>query len=261
MKNFKITVAYDGRNFVGWQRQETGLSVQGVLEEALSRVCDHPVSVHGSGRTDAGVHALGQAAGFVTDSARTPEQIIRGGNCLLPPEVAILTAEEKPADFHARFSALGKRYDYELLTGPVRHPLYYKRAWWVGPDLDWEAVAEALPAFIGERDFAAFQSAGSEVSSTVRTIHGAALSRSGPLTRRLTFVGSGFLRHMVRAMVGLLAETGKGRLPAASIPEIIASGDRRRAGPTAPADGLYLFGVFYDQDELDRQTAELYKSR
>lgn len=257
MKNFKITVAYDGRDFVGWQRQAAGQSVQGALEEALSRVCNHPVIIHGSGRTDAGVHALGQVASFTTGSGRTPAQIIQGGNCLLPPEVAILRAEEMPESFHARFSALGKRYDYELLTSPTRRPLYNKRIWWVGPDLDWEAMAEALPAFQGERDFAAFQSTGSEVGSTVRTIYRASLSRSGEVTRRLIFVGSGFLRHMVRAMVGLLVEIGKGRLPAASIPEIIASGDRCRSGPTAPADGLYLFGVFYDQKELDRQTDEL----
>lgn len=259
MKNFKITVAYDGRNFTGWQRQaaRAGLTVQGALEEALSRVCDHPVTVHGSGRTDAGVHALGQVASFTTTSSRTPEQIIQGGNCLLPPEVAILEAEEAPETFHARFSALGKRYDYELLTSPTRHPLYYQRAWWVGPEIDWAAVIEALPAFTGERDFAAFQSTGSEVGSTVRTIYRASLSRSGPDGRRLTFVGSGFLRHMVRAMVGLLVETGRGRWSAASIPEIIASGDRRRSGPTAPADGLYLFGVYYGQDELARQAVEL----
>ena len=259
MKNFKITVAYDGRNFTGWQRQAAGAgpTVQGALEEALSRLCDHPVTIHGSGRTDAGVHALGQVASFTTASPRTPEQIVQGGNCLLPPEAAILKAEEAPENFHARFSALGKRYDYELLTSPTRHPLYHGRAWWVGPGLDWEAVAEALPAFTGERDFAAFQSAGSETGSTVRAIYRASLSRPGQDVRRLTFVGSGFLRHMVRAMVGLLVETGRGRWSAASIPEIIASGDRRRSGPTAPADGLYLFGVYYDQDELSRQTAEL----
>ena len=259
MKNFKITVAYDGRNFVGWQRQavDAGLTVQGVLEEALSRICDHPVTIHGSGRTDAGVHALGQVASFTTGSARKASQIIQGGNCLLPPEVAIVQAEEMPETFHARFSALGKRYDYELLASPVRNPLYHKRAWWVGPDLDWSAIAEALPDFVGERDFAAFQSVGSEVGSSVRLIHRAALTRSGPAAWRLTFIGSGFLRHMVRAMVGLLVETGRGRLPAASIPEIIASCDRRRSGPTAPADGLYLFGVYYDREELSRAAAEL----
>ncbi|MDR2947017.1 MAG: tRNA pseudouridine(38-40) synthase TruA [Candidatus Adiutrix sp.] len=259
MKNFKITVSYDGRRLAGWQRQaeEAGPTVQGLLETALSRLCDHPVTLHGSGRTDAGVHALGQVASFTTDSARTVAQIIQGSNALLPPEVAVLRAEEAPEDFHARFSALGKRYDYELLTSPTRRPLYHGRAWWLGPGLDWAAVAAALPAFEGEKDFAAFQSVGSEVGSTVRRLHRAALSRSGPETLRLSFIGSGFLRHMVRAMVGLLAETGRGRQSAASIPELIASGDRRRSGPTAPADGLYLAAVFYDADELAGQVAAL----
>lgn len=248
MKNFKITLEYDGRNFSGWQRQAegTGPTIQGVLEEALSRICGHPVIIHGSGRTDAGVHARGQTASFTTDSRRGPQQIVRGGNCLLPPEVGILSAEEVPLDFHARFSALGKVYDYDFLVSPVRRPLLHGRAWRVGPNLDWAGVEKALPLFLGEHDFAAFQSAGSAVRGTVRTIYRAELSRPSPDLRRLTLAGSGFLRHMVRAIAGLLAEIGRGRHSAASLSEIMASGDRRLAGPTAPPDGLYLVRVIYD---------------
>jgi len=248
MKNFKITVEYDGRNFFGWQRQSevSGPTIQGVLETALSRLCGHPVALHGSGRTDAGVHARGQTASFTTNSGRRPEQIVKGGNCLLPPEVGILSAEEMPLDFHARFSALGKVYDYDFLVSPVRRPLLHGRAWWVGPDLDWAGVEKALPLFLGEQDFAAFQSAGSAVRGTVRTICRAELSRPAPELRRLTLAGSGFLRHMVRAIAGLLAEIGRGRHSAASLSEIIASRDRQRAGPTAPPDGLYLVRVLYD---------------
>lgn len=250
-RNFKITVEYDGRPFAGWQRQAEGAgpTVQGLLEEALSRICAHPVTVHGSGRTDAGVHALGQTASFTTDSGRTPREIVRGGNCLLPPEVAILAAEEVPPDFHARFSARGKIYQYDFLASPVRRPLRQGRAWPVGPDLDWDEAARALPYLVGEHDFAAFQSAGSSVLSTVRTIFRAELSRPEPEIRRLTLAGSGFLRHMVRAVAGLLAEIGRGRLAAASLSEIMASRDRRLAGPTAPPDGLYLVEVLYRLDQ------------
>lgn len=248
MKNFKITVEYDGSRFAGWQRQaaDSGPTIQGLLEEALSRICDHRVILHGSGRTDAGVHARGQTASFATSSGRRPEQIVRGGNCLLPPEVAILAAEEVPLDFHARFSAQGKIYDYDFLISPVRRPLRQGRAWWVGPELDWAGIEQALPALLGEHDFAAFQSTGSAVRSTVRTIYRAGLSQPEPDLMRLSLTGSGFLRHMVRAVAGLLAEIGRGRLSAASLSEIIESRDRRRSGPTAPPDGLYLVRVLYD---------------
>ncbi|MDR0882083.1 MAG: tRNA pseudouridine(38-40) synthase TruA [Candidatus Adiutrix sp.] len=248
MKNFKITVEYDGRNFAGWQRQSpaAGPTLQGALEEALSRLCHHPVTLHGSGRTDAGVHARGQTASFQTSSGRSSLEIVRGGNCLLPPEVAIVAAEEVGPDFHARFSCRGKTYDYDFLVSPTRRPLFQGRAWWVGPHLAWAEAAAALPALVGRHDFAAFQSSGSQVESTVRVIHQASLSRPGPEIQRLSLTGSGFLRHMVRAVAGLLVEIGRGRLPAASMPDIIKSRDRSRAGPTAPPDGLYLARVHYD---------------
>lgn len=247
MTNYKITLEYDGLGFAGWQRQapEAGKTIQGVLEAALSRLCGHPVLVHGSGRTDAGVHAKGQAASFETSSSRSPEEVVRGGNCLLPRQVAILEAKAVPGDFHARFSARGKSYEYDFSISPTRRPLLDGRAWWVGPGLDWEAVAQALPGFLGEHDFAAFQSAGSEVESSRREIWQAALSRPGPDLMRLTFSGSGFLRHQVRAMAGTLAEIGRGRLAAASLPDIIASRTRALAGPTAPPCGLYLAQVYY----------------
>lgn len=248
MATYKITLEYDGLAFAGWQRQAgtAGPTVQGVLEEALSRLCDQPVTVHGSGRTDAGVHARGQVASFETASPRSPEAVVRGGNCLLPPAVAIVEAVEVPAGFHARFSARGKTYEYDFLLSPTRRPLWEGRAWWVGPGLDWDEVAAALPHLLGRQDFAAFQSAGSEVETSVREISRAELSRPGPELVRLAFSGSGFLRHQVRAMAGTLAEIGRGRLMAASLPDIIASRDRGRAGPTAPAHGLCLARVYYD---------------
>ena len=247
MKNFSLVIEYDGRGFLGWQRQAegAGATVQGVLEKALGQICDHPVVLHGSGRTDTGVHARGQTASFTTSSSRSPSQIMAGGNCLLPPQVAIISATEVSPDFHARFKATGKTYEYDFLLSPTRRPLYQGRAWWVGPKLNWEAVQEALPALVGEHDFAAFQSAGSEVKSTVRSIYQAEMSRIEPDLIRLSITGSGFLRHMVRAIAGLLVEIARGRLKATSLPKIIASQDRTQAGPTAPPDGLYLSQVFY----------------
>ena len=250
MTNFKITVEYDGRPFAGWQRQGPGAgpTVQGVLEEAFGRLCGHPVTLHGSGRTDAGVHARGQVANFVTESPRTARELVRGGNALLSPAVAILAAEEAEAGFHARFSALGKIYEYDYAVGPVRRPLRHGRAWQVGPRLDWGAVERALQALVGEHDFRAFQAAGGETRGSVRTIFTAGISRPEPDLRRLVLTGSGFLRHMVRIVAGLLAEIGRGRLPAEALPEIIRAGDRGRAGPTAPPDGLYLARVIYAED-------------
>lgn len=245
MKNFKITVEYDGRDFHGWQRQEKERSVQGVLEEALSKLCAHPVTLHGSGRTDAGVHARGQCASFVTESARAAGQIMEGGNCLLPLDVAILTAEEVSPDFHARFSAVGKIYEYDFCTSPTRRPLFNKRAWHVGPGINWAEVKKALPHFVGEHDFAAFQSTGSEVKSSVRTITRAELMEAGQDIIRLRLEGSGFLRHMVRAIAGLLIETGKGRHRPGDVPQILAARQRALSGPTAPPDGLYLAEVIY----------------
>ena len=247
MTNYKITIEYDGLGFAGWQRQapEAGPTVQGVLEEALNRLYDQPLTLHGSGRTDAGVHARGQVAHFKTDRRRSLEAVVKGGNCLLPATVAILEAREVDDDFHARFSARGKSYEYDFLLSPTRRPLLEGRAWWVGPGLDWGAVAEALPFFLGRHDFASFQSVGSEVESSVREIRQAVLSRPLPEIARLTFSGSGFLRHQVRTMAGTVAEIGRGRLKAASLPDIIASRDRAQAGPTAPAQGLCLARVYY----------------
>jgi len=164
----------------------------------------------------------------------------------LPPAVAILAAEEAAVDFHARFSAVGKVYEYDYDAGPVRRPLRHGRAWPVGPGLDWAEMERALQALLGEHDFRAFQAAGGDKCDSVRTIFAAGLSRPEPDLWRLSLTGSGFLRHMVRSVAGLLREIGRGRLPAAALAEIILAGDRARAGPTAPPGGLYLARVIYE---------------
>jgi tRNA pseudouridine38-40 synthase len=242
---FKLTVAYDGRGLSGWQRQDNGLSVQELLERALGRVCGHRVAVTGSGRTDAGVHAAGQTASFETASGRTPRQILRGCNSLLPECVAVLEAEEAPPGFSARFSATGKTYSYDFLTSPVRNPLYAWRAWHVGEGLDWDRAAEALPELEGERDFAAFRSLGSPVKSTVRRIFRASLAPIGPQLVRLELTGSGFLRHMARAMAGTVHRVARGCLDREGLRALVAGRERFAAGHAAPPQGLCLVRVYY----------------
>jgi tRNA pseudouridine38-40 synthase len=226
--------------------------VQELLENALGKVCGHKVTVTGSGRTDAGVHAAGQTATFQTASGRGGREIILGANSLLPESVAVTDAREAPPGFNARFSATGKTYSYDFLTTPVRNPLYAWRCWWVGPGLDWERARRCLPELEGERDFAAFRSQGSPVRSTVRRIYLARIERREPEVVRLTLTGSGFLRHMARAIAGTVYRIGKGRLDREGLRALVASRDRLAAGHAAPPQGLCLRRVYYEPLEFGR---------
>ncbi|MDR2612941.1 MAG: tRNA pseudouridine synthase A, partial [Deltaproteobacteria bacterium] len=230
----------------GWQRQDNGLSVQELLEVALGRVCGHAVTVTGSGRTDAGVHAAGQTATFEARAARSPSEIVRGANSLLPASVAVLEAEEAPPGFHARFSATGKTYSYDFLTSPVRHPLWSWRAWQVGPGLDWGRAADCLPEIEGERDFACFRSQGSPVRSTVRRLYRARLTGPEPGIVRLELTASGFLRHMARAIAGTVFRAARGALDREGVRALVAGCDRFAAGHAAPPQGLCLVRVYYE---------------
>jgi tRNA pseudouridine38-40 synthase len=243
--NYKITVSYDGRDFSGWQRQENGIAVQEVLEEAIGKVLGHKVTIFGSGRTDAGVHALGQVASFLSASYRTPTQLIRGCNSLLPDSIALIEAEFAPEDFHARFSATGKKYSYDYLISPMRLPLIHWRAWWVGDKLHWDKCKRCLVHLVGEKDFSTFRSTGSPTKSNVRRIFSATLTPIEPYVMRLELVGSGFLRHMARAIAGSIYEVGRRRIDPFDFPAIIAKGDRKLAGLAAPAKGLCLREVYY----------------
>ncbi|MDR1657707.1 MAG: tRNA pseudouridine(38-40) synthase TruA [Deltaproteobacteria bacterium] len=245
-KNYKLTLAYDGTDFLGWQRQTKGPTLQGVLEEALFKLCGHPVTVWASGRTDAGVHARAQVVNFWTSSPRSTVELVRGGNAILPMSMAILSAQEVTEDFNARFSAVGKTYAYDFSIAPVRNPLLVFRAWHVGPKLDWDRIKAALPLLVGNKDFKAFGSAGSEVKTTVRTISEAVLTKPEEDIQRLTLTGSGFLRHMVRTIAGTLWLIGRGRMSPEELTALIESKDRRRAGPVAPPQGLFLERVYYD---------------
>ena len=243
----KLTLAYDGGGFLGWQRQARMPTLQQTLEEALARLCGHEVAVHASGRTDAGVHARGQVASFRTSSSRTLAELVRGSNAILPFSMAVLSAEEAEPDFNARFSCKGKTYVYDFLASKVRDPLQAGRVWFVGPNLDWEAVSAALPHLIGEMDFSAFRSVGTESKSAVRTITEAALDRPEADLRRLTLTGTGFLRHMVRSIAGTLWLVGRRKLAPDDLKAIIASKNRSMAGPVAPPQGLRLERVYYGE--------------
>jgi tRNA pseudouridine38-40 synthase len=259
--SFKITIAYDGSRFVGWQRQINGPSVQGLIEEALRELDEDEVSLAGAGRTDAGVHALGQVASFTLRRVITADVLRRALNSRLPDEVRIVSAEEVPASFHARFVVSRKAYRYRIWNADVLNPFEREYAWHVRAALDLDAMQSAARLLEGRHDFAAFQAADGTQLTTAREIFssrlvardsepGAALSPSG---RLITYEisGSGFLRHMVRAIAGSLVEIGCGRHRVEWLSELLAGRDRTRAGPTAPAHGLFLVRVDY----MDGQTA------
>jgi len=245
MPTFKLTVAYDGTGLVGWQRQARGTSVQGLLEESLGKLDGRSVGVVGAGRTDAGVHALGQVASATLERAIDGPALIRAVNARLPGAVRVLEAIEVDPAFCARFDARAKTYRYRVVNAEVMSPFERTRAWHVpAPRLDVEAMEAAAAAVEGRHDFAAFQTLGAPMRTTERTVFS---SRIHDLPELITYEirGDGFLRHMVRAIVGTLVEIGRGKQRPEWMAEVIASRSRGRAGPTAPPEGLFLVGVEY----------------
>ncbi|TVR82143.1 MAG: tRNA pseudouridine(38-40) synthase TruA [Rhodospirillales bacterium] len=245
MPRFKLTVEYDGRGLVGWQRQSNGPSVQESLETAIHRFCQEAAAVHGAGRTDAGVHALGQVAHVDLACTPTPHTVRNAINFhLKPAAIAVLTAEAVDQAFHARFSALGRAYRYRILNRPAPPVLDRGRVWWVPRDLDVEAMNEAAAVLTGRHDFSSFRAAICQASSPVRTLDRLTVRR-----RENDIVveaeARSFLHHQVRNMVGALKWVGEGRWTAADLAAALAARDRRRGGPTAPAEGLYLVHVTY----------------
>jgi len=245
MPIFKITLAYDGTDFVGWQRQAAGVSIQGLLEEALRELDGRDVTVTGAGRTDAGVHALGQVASFSIERPLAADAVVRALNARLPDAVRVLSAEDVPASFHARFDARTKTYRYRIWNAAVANPFERRFAWHVPSTLDLGAMQDAARMLEGVHDFAAFQASGSETKTTEREIVVSAISNPQSAMIEYEIQGTGFLRHMVRAIVGSLVEIGRGRHSAQWMGDVLASRDRRRAGPTAPAEGLFLVSVTY----------------
>jgi tRNA pseudouridine38-40 synthase len=244
--NFRLTLEYDGRGFAGWQVQPRGQrTVQGALEAAVERVTGRAVRVIGSGRTDAGVHAQGQVASLRVETRLEPDQLSRALNGVLPADVAVLGAERVPEDFHARHDARSKLYCYRIWNGASPSPLRAPRVWQVARLLDLEAMRPAAQVLVGTHDFACFRATGSGAGSSVRTLARCQLEGEARAEIRLLVEGDGFLRHMVRALVGTLVEVGYGQRPAGSMLAMLAARDRGRAGRTAPAQGLSLVRVDY----------------
>lgn len=250
MTTWRLVLEYDGAGFVGWQVQPRGRTVQGVVQEAVVRIMGgERVSVQASGRTDTGVHALAQVCSFRATPERTAQQVLKGLNACLPPDVACLEATVAPPEFHARFSATGKRYRYVLRNGPVRSALRRERCWQVRWPLDLEAMREALQHLPGEHDFTSFRAAGCAARSPVRTLNSAELHERGDEIW-VELHGKGFLRHMVRNVVGSLVEVGRGRHSPDWFAHLLRARDRGEAGPTAPGAGLFLVKVDYPDDAL-----------
>jgi tRNA pseudouridine38-40 synthase len=245
-RNFKLVLEYDGGPYHGWQRQHGVLSVQEVLESRLEIMLRTPVGVKASGRTDAGVHAKGQVINFHSRTSLQPGEIQRGLNSLLPPDIVVLHAEEVPHSFHARFSARSKTYEYRILNRAVPAALERQFTWHIRQRLDEKPMQECLERIRGQHDFAAFMASGSPVKSTERCIFRAELQSSADRRLHFTFEADGFLRHMIRNLVGTLVDAGRGKLTPADFSAILAGKDRRMAGMTAPARGLCLLAVHYE---------------
>jgi tRNA pseudouridine38-40 synthase len=244
-RNFKLTIEYDGSQYHGWQRQLGVMTIQEVLESRLEIILGGPIKTRASGRTDAGVHARGQVINFYGRTSLTPEEIQRALNSLLPADIVVLHAEEVADAFHARFSASAKTYEYRLLNRPVRSPLHWQHCWWLAQPLDLDSMRAATTFILGEQDFAAFQASGSSVKTTTRTVLAASWEERAGGWKCFRITANGFLRGMVRALVGTLVQVGWGKRPPEDLVRLLAAKDRRLAGPSAPAAGLYLAPSFY----------------
>ncbi|MCC7417603.1 MAG: tRNA pseudouridine(38-40) synthase TruA [Acidobacteria bacterium] len=245
MTTFRATLAYDGTGFAGWQRQAGGVSIQGLIEDALAHLEGRPVAVHGAGRTDAGVHALGQVASFSLDRPIDAATLRRALNAHLPGAIRALEVAAAPG-FHARFDARAKTYRYRIANAEVLIPFERLYALHVPRPLDAEAMDRAGRLLEGRHDFAAFQASGGGASGTTREITCCRLACAEDRIVAVEITGTGFLRHMVRTIAGSLIEVGRGRRPASWLGDLLVAGDRALAGPTAPAHGLFLVGVEYD---------------
>ncbi len=239
-----LTLEYDGTDFVGWQRQPNGRSVQEVLETALADLLGGPVTAAAAGRTDAGVHALGQVVALDAPRALPAKAYVRGLSALLPADVAVVAAEEVPDGFDPRRWATGKRYRYLVSRRASRAPLLRRTHWEVFSPVDVGSMRAAAPALLGTHDFSSFRAADCEAPHPRRTLRELSLHEDGEVLR-IEVEGTAFLKHMVRNLVGSLVEVGRGKRPPGWLAEILAARDRTLAGPTAPAHGLTLVRVTY----------------
>lgn len=243
-QNYRLTIAYDGSRFFGWERQPDKDTIQGKLEAVLGTLQGHPVNVIGAGRTDAGVHARAMTANVVLDVTETPDALRDYLNRYLPDAIAVREVKETAPRFHARYNALGKTYRYTCHTGPVKPVFDRKYVTLLDYDPDVEKMRQAAAYLLGENDFASFCGNPRMKKSTVRLVDHIAIERRKDRVV-FTFHGTGFLQNMVRIMVGTLLEVGRGYWTPEQVRDILAAKDRKQAGPTAPPEGLCLMKVDY----------------
>lgn len=245
MRNIKCIVTYEGTRYQGWQRQESSdNTIQGKLEQLISRMCAEKIEIQGSGRTDAGVHALGQVINFHTHSEMKVQEMLTYMNQYLPEDIAVVEIEEVSERFHSRLNAKGKQYSYRVWNSSVPNVFWRRFAHTVEQPLDVEAMKKAAGYLLGEHDFKSFTSTKKGKKSTVRNIKSIDIVQDGNMLT-FTFKGNGFLYHMIRILVGTLLEVGLGDRSAESIPQTIAAKDREQAGALVPGKGLVLEQVFY----------------
>ena len=245
MKNFKLTIEYDGTAYRGWQRQAQGPTIQGEIEKAIRSMTRAAATLTGSGRTDAGVHALGQVANFRCATRLSADIFQRGLNSLLPPDIVIRRCEAVAEQFHARFDAQNKTYRYRILNRPTPAAIGRLYAWHVRQTLDRKCMSRAAAHLLGTHDFSAFEASGSPRAHSVRCVLRADVTASEPDGLVVEIQADGFLRFMVRNIVGTLVMVGLGRMPPEAVRRILASRDRAQAGATAPPHGLFLVEVQY----------------
>lgn len=251
-RNIKLVIAYDGTAFSGWQRQKHDRTIQGEIEAVLCRMTCEDISLHGAGRTDAGVHAENMVAHFFTNSSISCDNLLRGLNSILPGAIRIYSVEHVSPSFHARFSATGKSYRYSLFTGRTLPPAIRLYNLHVTSELDLQLIKQCLAVLEGTHDFSSFENSGTRDKTktngrgAIRTIIAAELSRDSDNQLNFRFTGDGFLRNMVRNLVGTLLEVGRGKLSVDEFTAILEAKNRSAGGPTAPPHGLFLEKVFYD---------------
>jgi len=244
MRNLKLTLAYDGTEFHGWQFQPDARTIQGEVEAALAKLFNHDVTVHGSGRTDSGVHARAQVANVLTIRSMDTHSVLKGSNALLPPEIRVLQVEDVDEGFHARFSSRSKTYEYHIWRHHVVSPFLCRYVYKYPYPIDTAAVDEAGSQFLGTHDFTSFCAANAMVNDHVRTVFDVHWTRDND-EWVFSIKGSGFLHRMVRTIVGTLLYVGQGKLHPNVIPAILEARNRVAAGPSAPAEGLHLVHVEY----------------
>ena len=245
MQRWALGVEYDGSDFVGWQRQKDGRSVQAELEQALGFVAGHPVELQCAGRTDAGVHATGQVIHLDTSATRVARNWLLGGNASLPASISLQWAQAVPTAFHARFSARGRKYRYLIANQPMRPAIQAAGLAWWRYSLNAERMHEAAQLFVGTHDFSSLRAAACQAKSAIKTVRAISVTRQGRYVI-LDVHANAFLHHMVRNIAGVLLPIGQGRRDAGWVLEVLEARDRRASGITAPAGGLYLVGVDYD---------------